>query len=140
MNERHIWSTSNPSRWRRNIFSARDWSLSRSVGRTRIANENWVSFASETRVTDTEYSPAAISCIAASATRKSGIGSRGSRACSGIRRTWTVASVMIPRRPSLPSTISRMLGPVEVAGTGRVTSVPDGVTTRSPLVMSAMSP
>ena len=47
---------------------------------------------------------------------------------------------MIPRRPSLPSTIWRMLGPVDVAGTGRITSVPDGVTTRRPLVMSAMSP
>ena len=47
---------------------------------------------------------------------------------------------MIPSRPSLPSTISRTLGPVEVEGTGWVTSVPDGVTTRSPRVRSAMSP
>src|ERR671935_44323 len=33
---------------------------------------------------------------------------------SGTRCTWIVASVMIPRRPSLPSTISRTLGPVAV--------------------------
>ena len=51
-----------------------------------------------------------------------------------------VASQMIPSRPSEPSTISRTLGPVEVAGTGRVTSSPAGVTTRSPRVESAMSP
>ena len=38
---------------------------------------------------------------------------------------------MTPRRPSLPSTISRTLGPVEVWGTGRVTSSPAGVTTRT---------
>ena len=47
---------------------------------------------------------------------------------------------MIPSRPSLPSTISRTLGPVEVVGTGRMTSMPVGVTTRSPRVRSAMSP
>ena len=47
---------------------------------------------------------------------------------------------MMPSRPSDPSTIWRTLGPVDIAGTGRVTSVPDGVTTRSPLVRSAMSP
>ena len=41
---------------------------------------------------------------------------------------------MIPRRPSLPSTISRTLGPVEVLGTGRMTSSPAGVTTRRPRV------
>ena len=58
----------------------------------------------------------------------------------GRRWTWTVASQMIPSRPSLPSTISRTLGPVEVAGTGRVTSSPAGVTTRRPRVESAMSP
>ena len=51
-----------------------------------------------------------------------------------------VASVMMPSRPSLPSTISRTLGPVEVLGTGRTTSIPDGVTTRSPRVSSATSP
>src|SRR5919199_1353714 len=38
---------------------------------------------------------------------------------SGRRWTCTVASVMMPRRPSLPSTISRTLGPVDVCGTGR---------------------
>ena len=59
---------------------------------------------------------------------------------SGSRRTSTVASVMMPSRPSLPRTIWRTLGPVDVAGTGRVTSVPEGVTTRRPLVRSAMSP
>ena len=37
---------------------------------------------------------------------------------SGRRCTCTVASVMIPSRPSLPRIISRTLGPVEVAGTG----------------------
>jgi hypothetical protein len=47
---------------------------------------------------------------------------------------------MIPRRPSLPSTISRTLGPVEVCGTGRVASVPTGVTTRTARVRSATSP
>ena len=51
-----------------------------------------------------------------------------------------MASVMMPSRPSLPSTIWRTLGPFDAAGTGRVTSVPDGVTTLSPLTMSAMSP
>ena len=59
---------------------------------------------------------------------------------AGSRRTWTVASVMTPSRPSLPSTISRTLGPVEVAGTGRVASTPAGVTTRTARVSSAMSP
>ena len=33
---------------------------------------------------------------------------------------------MIPSRPSLPSTISRTLGPVDVLGTGRVASMPGG--------------
>jgi hypothetical protein len=47
---------------------------------------------------------------------------------------------MIPSRPSLPRIISRTLGPVDVLGTGRTTSVPDGATTRSPRVKSAMSP
>ena len=47
---------------------------------------------------------------------------------------------MIPSRPSLPSTISRTLGPVDVCGTGRMTSVPAGVMTRTPRVRSAMSP
>jgi hypothetical protein len=47
---------------------------------------------------------------------------------------------MIPSRPSLPSTISRTLGPVDVAGTGRTTSMPVGVTTRTPRVRSATSP
>ena len=46
----------------------------------------------------------------------------------------------MPSRPSLPSTISRTLGPVEVAGTGRTTSSPCGVTTRSPRTRSATSP
>ena len=60
--------------------------------------------------------------------------------CAGIRCTWIVASVMIPSRPSLPSTIWRTSGPVEAAGTGRVTSTPAGVTTRTARVRSAMSP
>ena len=47
---------------------------------------------------------------------------------------------MIPRRPSLPSTISRTLGPVEVLGTGRVASIPFGVATRRARVRSATSP
>ena len=47
---------------------------------------------------------------------------------------------MIPSRPSLPSTISRTLGPVDVLGTGRMASSPAGVTTRRPRVESAMSP
>ena len=51
-----------------------------------------------------------------------------------------IASVMIPSRPSLPSTISRTLGPVDVLGTGRTTRMPEGVTTRSPRVSSATSP
>src|SRR6478672_4596915 len=59
---------------------------------------------------------------------------------SGTWCTCTVASLMIPRRPSLPRTISRTLGPVEVVGTGRVTSVPAGVTTRTARVRSATSP
>jgi hypothetical protein len=58
----------------------------------------------------------------------------------GRRRTWIVASQMIPSRPSLPSTISRTLGPVEVLGTGRMLSSPAGVTTLRPRVESAMSP
>ena len=60
--------------------------------------------------------------------------------CAGIRCTWIVASVMMPSRPSLPSTIWRTSGPVEAAGTGRVTSTPAGVTTRTARVRSAMSP
>ena len=59
---------------------------------------------------------------------------------AGSAWTWIVASVMMPSRPSLPSTISRTLGPVDVLGTGRVTSVPAGVTTRSARVRSATSP
>ncbi len=47
---------------------------------------------------------------------------------------------MIPSRPSLPSTISRTLGPVDVLGTGRVTSMPAGVATRTARVRSATSP
>ena len=69
-----------------------------------------------------------------------GRGSRGSCAARARRCTCTVASVMMPSRPSLPSTISRTLGPVDVAGTGRITSMPCGVTTRSPRVRSATSP
>ena len=38
---------------------------------------------------------------------------------------------MIPSRPSLPSSISRTLGPVDVLGTGRSATVPAGVTARS---------
>ena len=58
----------------------------------------------------------------------------------GTRRTWIVASVMTPSRPSLPSSISRTLGPVDVLGTGRTIRVPDAVTARSPRVSSAISP
>jgi len=61
------------------------------------------------------------------------------RSC-GTRWTWIVASVITPRRPSLPRIISRTLGPVEVDGTGRVASTPCGVTTRTARVRSAMSP
>ena len=39
---------------------------------------------------------------------------------------------MIPSRPSLPRIISRTLGPVDVLGTGRTTSVPDGVDDAEP--------
>ncbi len=72
MNDRHISFRSHPSFRLRNTRSARDCSLSVSDGMTRIANENCVSFASETRVTDTEYSLAASSCIAASAAENVG--------------------------------------------------------------------
>ncbi len=58
----------------------------------------------------------------------------------GRRWTWTVASVMMPSRPSLPSSIWLTSGPVDFDGTARVASTPVGVTTRRPLVMSAMSP
>ena len=47
---------------------------------------------------------------------------------------------MIPSRPSLPSIIWLTSGPVDFAGTARVTSTPAGVTARNAVVMSAMSP
>ena len=106
-----------------------------------VANEKRVSWPSETRVTDGEASPAAISCMAGQRLRPSrATGSRGSARCSGTRCTWTVASVITPSRPSLPRTISRTLGPVDVLGTGRVASTPAGVTTRTARVRSATSP
>ncbi len=117
-----------------------DFTRSSGVGALRVAKENRVSGPSETRVTDVEASLAAISAIAASPAVN--VGKRYPRITrlAGRRRTCTVASVISPRRPSLPRTISRTLGPVDVLGTGRVTRVPVGVTTRSPRVMSAMSP
>ena len=47
---------------------------------------------------------------------------------------------MMPSRPSEPRTISRTLGPVEVLGSGRITSTLPGCTTRTPRVISLMSP
>ena len=109
-----------------------DFSWSTSVPAPSVANENCVSCASDTRVTDGVASLSAISRIACERRGTSpGTGSRGSCGLSGRRCTCTVASVMIPSRPSLPSIISRTLGPVDVAGTGRVTSTPAGVTTRT---------
>ena len=51
MNARHIASRSNPRRRTRNSSSARDLTRSSAVGALRVANENCVSLASETRVT-----------------------------------------------------------------------------------------
>ena len=64
MNDRHIASRSQPLRFR-NPCSAFDLTRSSGVGSVRVANENAVSYASETRVTDGEASPAAMSRIAA---------------------------------------------------------------------------
>ena len=57
-----------------------------------------------------------------------------------MRCTCIHASVMMPRRPSEPSTISRTLGPDDVDGSGRSSSTSPGITMRRPRVMSAMSP
>ena len=65
MKPRHIASRSNPRRRRRNSCSARDFTRSIGVEALRVANENAVSGASDTRVTDGAASLAAISCIAA---------------------------------------------------------------------------
>ena len=57
-----------------------------------------------------------------------------------MRCTFTQAEVMIPRRPSDPSTISRTLGPEDVDGRGRSDRIWPGITMRRPRQMSAMSP
>ena len=67
-----IWCGFQPSRRRTYVLSAVDWSWSANVGCTRMANENCVSWASETRVTDTEHSLAAMSRIASSPSGKVG--------------------------------------------------------------------
>ena len=105
-----------------------------------MAKEKRVSLASDTRVTVGDASPAAMSCMAARPAAQ--VGSRYPRIVrrTGTRCTWTVASLRIPSRPSLPRIISRTLGPVDVAGTGRVASRPDGITTRTARVRSATSP
>src|SRR4029450_4473391 len=105
-----------------------------------VANENAVSFPSETRVIDGCASLVELSCIAASP--DSQVGNRYPRITrtSGIRCTCTVTSVITPSRPSEPSTISRTLGPVEVWGSGRICSTLPGMTTRTPRAMSEMSP
>ena len=72
MNDRHIRSGSNPNRRCTKILSAADCSLSTSVGFTRMANENCVSLASETRVTDAEYSLSERSRMAARPSAKVG--------------------------------------------------------------------
>src|SRR5690625_1620449 len=105
-----------------------------------VANENRVSRASETRVTDGVASLVEISCIAASPASHDGNKYPSTSRFSGTRWTCTVTSVMTPNRPSLPRIISRTLGPVEVDGSGRSTNGPPGRTTRRPRVMSAMSP
>ncbi len=47
---------------------------------------------------------------------------------------------MTPRRPSLPTIISRTLGPFEALGIAGMTSTPPGRTTRTPRTMCEMSP
>ena len=56
----------------RNVISAFDFARSIAVGVFLVANENFVSGASDTRVTDGAASPAAISRIALSARGQSG--------------------------------------------------------------------
>src|SRR5918995_1091266 len=55
MNDRHMVSTSQPLRLS-NAWRAFDLTRSRGVGSERVANENIVSCASDTRVTDGEAS------------------------------------------------------------------------------------
>ena len=64
MNERHIASRSQPLRFKK-ACSAFDLTRSSGVGVFRVANENAVSAASDTRVTDGEASLAAMSRMAA---------------------------------------------------------------------------
>ncbi len=142
MNARHICSRSRSSTAVEEGRAAPfDLSRSTAVGALRVANENCVSGRvghARDRRRRLALGDRAHRLRARGPSR--GAGSRGSCGCSGTRCTWTVASVMIPSRPSLPSTISRTLGPVDVLGTGRVTSVPAGVTTRTARVRSATSP
>src|SRR5512132_172450 len=64
MNDRHMASRSQPLRLRKSC-SAFDLTRSSGVGALRVANENAVSAASDTRVTDGEASLAAMSRMAA---------------------------------------------------------------------------
>jgi hypothetical protein len=65
MNDRHIASTSKPRRRCRYVRSAADLIRSATDGSFLVANENWVSRLSETRVTEGAASLAAMSRIAA---------------------------------------------------------------------------
>src|SRR3954451_8270038 len=141
MKLRQDWSRSQPRR----SSSLNSWlptveETEKPFDALRVERENWVSYASLTRVTEGCASLVEISCMAARPASQLGNRYACMTRFSGSRCTCTVTSVMTPRRPSEPSTISRVLGPVEVLGRARTTSVPPGWTTRIPREMRAMSP
>src|SRR4030095_16374191 len=111
MKDRQTSSRFQPRRWRtfiRPLLISEE--IEMPLDLFLVANENAVSFPSETRVIDGCASLVEISCIAASP--DSQVGNRYPRITrtSGIRCTCTVTSVITPRRPSAPNTRQRKLG------------------------------
>src|SRR5690625_1820422 len=91
-----------------------------------VAQENCVSGASDTRVTEGVASDSAISRIAAKPAAQFWKRQAMISRFSGKRCTCTQASVITPKRPSEPKIISRTLGPEEVAGKGRTSTTLPG--------------